>query len=52
MNKGIVTIIALMGVAIGLGWYVTAKESQSLQPPSEVERNILENSECPPHQCP
>jgi len=52
MHKGIVTIVALIGIAIGLGWYVTAQEPQSLHYSSEVERRILENSECPPDQCP
>ena len=52
MNKVIVTIIALIGIAIGLGWYVTAQESQSFQHASEVERRMLEKSECPPDQCP
>ena len=52
MSKGIILIVTLIGIALGISWYVTAQESPSLQKPLAEDFKMRYNSECPAYECP
>jgi hypothetical protein len=52
MRKRLILIVALMGMALGIGWLVTAQEPRPLSTSPAENLTPLFISECPPDECP
>jgi hypothetical protein len=52
MRKRLVLIVALLGIALGIGWFVTAQEPRLLLTSPAGNLTPLFTSECSPDQCP
>jgi hypothetical protein len=52
MRKRLRLAAIILGLGLGIGWYVTAQESPPFPPSTTEMPTASVRSECPPYDCP